>query len=133
MSNIERKAASAGTPSTATLGAVRRTGVTTAEVCAIPAQWLGCFVDFDFYDTAATTNIVGIRFGTADTVTVDLTTATAKTGAAFDTGGTTQPHIVLGHLGSKSRFIDSTWTHFAFICSAATGKLGCVLTTAVGA
>ncbi len=129
MSQIERKAAGAGTPTATTNSQIRRTGVSSKELCEIPASWGGNFVDFDFYDTAATTNVCAIRFGTDSSVDVDLTTATGKSSNAFTATVVLEPHIVLGHLGSKSRYISSAWTHFAFICTAATGKLCAVLTT----
>lgn len=106
----------------------QRDNVTTAEVCAIPSAWLGKFVDF----TAIGTNVF-IRFGTADTVDLDRTTASARDGGTKALTATTAgAHLVIPDGQVRSERIDASWTHFAHEGTAATGQLYMALSTGDG-
>jgi hypothetical protein len=103
----------------------QRTTVAAAEVCAIPAAWVGQYVEF-----TATTVDVCIRFGAADTVSCDYTTASARdAGTKVLTATTAGPHLVIPAGQSRHEKIDSAWLYFAHISSATTGKLYAVLAT----
>lgn len=106
----------------------QRATVATAEVCAIPAAWSGKFVDF-----SAVTKEVYIRFGTADTVSCDYTTASARdAGTKALTATTAGPHLIIPAGSTVPERVDSAYTHFAHISSATGGILYAVLSTGDG-
>lgn len=107
-----------------------RTALTTAngELCITPTEWTGKYVEFtaigcDFF----------IRFGTTAGVQVDATTASTNTAGALTAPGAKEPHLAIPSGSSKHERILATWTHFAFICSNATGKVYMCLATGAGA
>jgi hypothetical protein len=103
----------------------QRATVTSAEVCAIPAAWAAKYVDF-----TATTVDVFIRFGTADTVSCDYTTASARDGTTkVLTATTAGPHLFVAAGTTVSERVDSSFTFFAHISSATTGRLYATLST----
>jgi hypothetical protein len=124
MSKVERMAADVSRNS----ATFQRDTVATAEVCAIPAAWLGKFVDF-----SAVTKEVYIRFGTADTVSCDYTTASARdAGTKALTATTAGPHLIIAAGATVPERVDASYTHFAHISSATGGKLYAVLSTGDG-
>jgi hypothetical protein len=103
----------------------QRTTVATAEVCAVPAAWLGKYVEF-----TATVVDVHIRFGAVIGVTCDYTTASALDGTTkVLTATPSGPHLIIPAGQSRHEKIDSAWLYFAHISSATTGKLYGVLAT----
>lgn len=113
-------------------------GTTGSVVAAIPTAWLGQYVDFEFVDTAAPTNISYVRFGNANTVAATISpgasaidgTTKAMTAIAVTEGS----HMRLHHGMAKSVRIPLTGvTFFAHIEGAATGRLKMTLSTGDGA
>lgn len=103
----------------------QRATVTSAEVCAIPAAWLGKFVDF----TAATKDVY-IRFGTAGTVSCDYSTASALDGTTkVLTATTAGPHLIVPAGQTVPERIDESFTHFAHISAETGGILYATLST----
>lgn len=90
--------------------------VATAAVIKIPDAMIGKFCSF-----AAETKDVWIRFGTADTVSVDTTAVSTVDGTtkALTVDGD-EPHLYVPAGQEVQRRLDAGWTHFAHI-SAATG------------
>lgn len=106
-----------------------RTALTTAngEMCVMPAEWVGKYVEF----TAIDCNMF-VRFGTSSGVQVDATTVSTNTAGTLAATGK-EPHLEIVSGSSKHERILVTWTHFAFICSNATGKVYMCLATGTGA
>lgn len=102
----------------------QRANVATAEACICPTAWLGKFVEF-----SAQGADVYIRFGTSGSVTVDFTTASARTGTTVLAATTSGPHLIIPAGQSKHERVPSTCTHFAHIASAASGSIFGVLST----
>lgn len=94
-----------------------RATVVAAEVVAIPADWAGKYVRFH-----ATTQAVGVRFGTAGTVSVSLT-AVSTLPDGVPTVAATTPHFILDAGDTEHVRINPAWTHFAHIAGADTGYL----------
>lgn len=102
--------------------------VATAQVCAIPTAWSGKYVDF-----SAVTKDVYIRFGTADTVSCDYTTASARDGTTkVLTATTAGPHLIIAAGTMVPERVDASYTHFAHISAATGGILYAVLSTGDG-
>lgn len=134
MSTIDRMAADASTPSGATISSVRLATTTSAEVVEIPDEWKGRFVRFALHGTAADTAIAklgAIRFGTADSVSVSLTTTTTLASNVPNEVATV-PHVVLDCPGFADERIDPSWTHFAHIEGATGGYFVATLKTGGG-
>lgn len=103
----------------------QRDTVSAAEVCAVPAEWRGQFVEF----TASGLDVY-IRFGAEATVSCDYTTASSRNGTSKALTATTAgPHLVIPAGQSRHEKIDSGWLYFAHISSGATGKLYASLAT----
>lgn len=112
-------------------------GTTGSVVAAIPDAWKGKYVDFEFIDTAATTNISYVKFGSVNTVAATISptasaidgTTKAMTAIAADAGS----HIRLHHAQPRAIRIPLTGvTYFAHIEGAATGRLKMTLSTGDG-
>lgn len=105
-----------------------RSHVASAEVNKTPTAWLGQYVEFcamgaDLY----------IRFGTADTVTVDFTTASALDGGTkVLTAAASGPHLIVPAGTSKHERIKKTMLYFAHIASAASGRWTATLSVGDG-
>lgn len=125
-SKTERMASDVSTPEGAALAAVRRATVTTAEVWAIPAAWVGRFVRFD-----AETQDVYIRFGTADTVSVSASSTSSLASAVLTAAGT-EPHLIVRAGTFVDERIDAQWTHLAHISDATDGLLAAALKSGDG-
>ena len=124
--SIPAMAAACGVPSSVGFP-VRRATVTTAEVWAIPDVWKGRYVCFRSHGS----QVVHIRFGTADTVSVSASAVSGLAAGVLSANATpTEPHIIVPSDGREDEYIDSSWTHLAHISAATTGFLCATLRTA---
>lgn len=105
----------------------QRATVTTPEVLAIPAEWVGKYVEF-----TAIAQDVYVRFGTSSSVTCDPTTVSAV--ASFVMTATPNgAHLVIPAGQSRHERIHNGWTHLAHDSTATGGVLFMNLATGDGA
>ena len=132
MSLADLMASDSSTPSGMTIASAVVAGAVTTAPVAVPAAWLGTYCRFVFIGASAT-DVMYIRFGTANTVAVATTASTlagAATYALTEVG--TEPHLVLPSGVAVDERIDKRWLFFAHISSAASGKLYVAAKTGVG-
>jgi hypothetical protein len=106
-----------------------RANHTTAngELVAIPAEWLGKYVDF----TALGADVF-VRFGSDNTVQVSASAVSTNTSGTLAATGK-EPHLIIPAGSTKPERIKLTgWTHFAWIASAASGTSHFVPSTGDG-
>lgn len=109
-----------------------RASVTTAEVLAIPSGWEGRFVEFHSDAGSGSAVAIAVRFGTSASMTAPvIATHSGGTPPAL-TADAAVPHIMLQVQERRRVRLDPSWTHFAHIASATTGRLRFALASGPG-
>lgn len=121
MSQVEIYAASAGTPAS---GTTKRASViapgNTTDWLTTPADWLGKYVRWTFVG-AAPTDVCYVRFSATTAPTVSLTATVVASNVLAASAA--EPDLVLPNGVPVDDILDKRFLFFAFIASAASGKL----------
>lgn len=109
-----------------------RASDTTAEVLAIPTDWIGRFVMLHADAGSGASVAIAVRFGTSASMTVPvIATHSGGTPPAL-TADDAVPHVVLKADERIRVRLDPSWTHLAHIAGATTGRLRFALASGAG-